>query len=456
MGKRKNAPRRAVSATAVFSIGFLMLILIGTVLLSLPVSSANGQAVPPLDAAFTAVSATCVTGLITVDTATTWSTFGHTVIIVLIQIGGLGFMTVAMLLSLIIRRSISPEERRLAAMSYNLESFDGTLPLIKHILLGTFLIEFSGAALLATRFVPDFGWKLGIRKSIFHAISAFCNAGFDTIGVGNPSIEGMSHYVTDPTVNLTLTALIVLGGIGFLVWNEVYGFLRYRKQLSAYTKLVLLISAILLVGGTALFAALEWSNPESLGAIHGIPQKLMVSLFQSASWRTAGFCTVPNNQFTDSTLLLGILLMFVGGASGSTAGGVKVGTVGILIYTVWCVFLGKKSAVLFRRKISDSSFVRATSVIAVQITAILIGAMLLSVTTPHGLLDILYEVVSAVSTVGITTGITPSLSVVAKLTLMILMYFGRVGVLTVSYAVLNSLMKDQSAIDYPEAKLLIG
>ncbi len=446
--------KKKLSSTAVFSIGFLALILVGTVLLTLPFSSADGTFTNPLDAAFTAVSASCVTGLITLDTATAWSTFGHVVIITLIQIGGLGFMTIAMLLSLIIRRNITPQERRLAAMSYNLDEFDSILPLIKRIIIGTFMIELLGAMLLATRFVPDFGWQLGIRKSIFHSISAFCNAGFDTIGVGNTAISGMSHYATDPIVNLTLSFLIIIGGIGFLVWSELYNFFTHRRRLSAYTKLVLIITAILLVIGTVLFAILEWNH--ALAEINGFFSKLLVSFFQSVTWRTAGFATVPNGNFTEASLLLGSLLMFVGGASGSTAGGVKVVTVGILFYTVWSVFLGKKNTVMFGRKISDHSFVRATSVIVVQLTAILLGSLILSASTPFHLLDVLYEVVSAVSTVGVTTGITPMLTALPKLTLMVLMYFGRVGVLTVSYAVLNNLMKDQSSIEYPEAKMLIG
>ncbi|MBR7097864.1 MAG: Trk family potassium uptake protein [Clostridia bacterium] len=453
---RKKTTRTKLSATSVFSLGFLVLILLGTLLLTLPISSASGQFTNPLDAAFTAVSATCVTGLITVDTATAWSSFGHTVIIVLIQIGGLGFMTVAMLLSLVIRRNITPQERRLAAISYNLDEFDSIMQLVKRILVGTFAIELIGAMLLATRFVPDFGWALGIRKSIFHSISAFCNAGFDTIGVGNAEISGMSHYLTDPIVNLTLSALIILGGIGFLVWNELYNFFFKRKRLSAYAKLVLIVSTLLLTVGTLLFAVGEWNNPQTLGAIKGFFPKLMASFFQSVTWRTAGFAMMDNGCFTESSQLLGILLMFVGGASGSTAGGVKVGTIGILFYTVWCVFLGKKNTVMFGRTVSDHSFVRATSVIIMQITAALLGTLILSVSTPFHLIDVLYEVVSAISTVGVTTGITPQLSVAAKLTDMILMYFGRVGVLTVSYAVLNSLMKDRSAVEYPEAKMLIG
>ena len=446
--------KRKISSTAIFSIGFLALILLGTILLTLPFSSANGTFTNPLDAAFTAVSATCVTGLITVDTATAWSTAGHAIIIALIQVGGLGFMTVAMLLSLIIRRNITPKERRLAAMSYNLDEFDGVMSLIKKILVGTLIIELIGALLLATRFVPDFGWEIGIRKSIFHSISAFCNAGFDTLGVGNAEISGMGHYVTDPIINLTLSLLIIIGGIGFLVWNELFNLIVHKKRLSAYSKLVLIVTAILLVMGTVLFAIMEWKN--SLAEVHGFFPKLIASFFQSVSWRTAGFSTISNGGFRESTLLLGVLLMFVGGASGSTAGGVKVGTVGILFYTVWCVFLGKESTVMFKRKISDHSFVRAASVIVVQITAIMMGVLVLSIGSHFHVLDVLYEVVSAVSTVGITTGITSQLGVVSKLTLMILMYFGRVGILTVSYAVLNSRLQDQSAVEYPEAKMLVG
>ena len=449
-----ESKRKTLSSTAVFSIGFLALILVGTILLTLPFSSADGKFTNPLDAAFTAVSASCVTGLITLDTATAWSTTGHVIIITLIQIGGLGFMTIAMLLSLIIRRNITPQERRLAAMSYNLDEFDSILPLIKRIIIGTLLIELLGAMLLATRFVPDFGWAIGIRKSIFHSISAFCNAGFDTVGVGNEAISGMSHYATDPIINLTLSLLIILGGIGFLVWSELYNFFMHRKRLSAYTKLVLIITAILLAVGTILFAILEWNH--ALKDYGGFFKKIMMSFFQSVSWRTAGFATVSNGTFKEATLLLGSLLMFVGGASGSTAGGVKVATVGILFYTVWNVFLGKKNTVMFGRKVSDHSFVRATSVIVVQLTAVLLGSLVLSASTSFHLLDILYEVVSAVSTVGVTTGITPMLTALPKLTLMILMYFGRVGVLTVSYAVLNSLMEDRSSIEYPEARMLIG
>ncbi len=452
--KKKRKPLRY---TTVFSLGFLLIILIGTVLLTLPVSSAASTFSNPIDAAFTAVSATCVTGLITLDTATAWSTFGHGVILVLIQIGGLGFMTVAVLLSTVIRRHITPRERILVAMSYNLEDFGSIRRLVKRIALGTLLVEGLGAGLLAIRFIPDFGWKIGIRKSIFHSVSAFCNAGFDTLGIGSSDVSGMSHYVTDPTVNLTITALIVIGGIGFLVWDDLLLLLTKRKPLSTYTRLVLILSGILLVCGALLFLIFEWNNPQTLGALPSFGDKLLAAIFQSASWRTAGFAMFSNGDFSQSSQLLGILLMFVGGASGSTAGGVKVATVGILLYTVFCVFIGKKKVVLFGRTVTDNSFVRATSVIVIQISIALLGALILSATTQFPLLDVIYEVISAVSTVGVTTGITPSLPTVSKLTVMLLMYFGRVGILTVSYAVLNSLLHNHDdGIRYPDAKMLIG
>lgn len=439
----------------VFTIGFLAIILTGTLLLTLPFSSADGTFTNPIDAAFTAVSATCVTGLITVDTATHWNAFGHGVIITLIQIGGLGFMTVTVMLSLIIRRRVTPKERMLVSMSYNLEDFGDTMHLLRRIVLGTFLVETLGAAALATRFVPDYGWELGIRKSFFHSISAFCNAGFDTLGVGNPEITSLTYYVADPVVNFTLSFLIIFGGIGFLVWGDLFNLVFRRRRLSAYARFVLLITAILLFGGTLLFAIFEWNNPLTLDQLPFF-QKLQTAFFQSSSWRTAGFSMFSNGDFTQASQLLGIVLMFIGGASGSTAGGVKVVTLGILVYTVFCVFIGRKQVVIFGRRISDNSFVRAVSVVIIQLIVIFLGTLLILATTDFPLIDVLYEVVSAISTVGLSTGITPQLSVVAKLTTMTLMYFGRLGVLTVSYAVLNSLTHNDDAVEYPEAKMLIG
>lgn len=436
------------------ALGFALLILVGTIILCLPISSSDGRFTSPIDAAFTAVSASCVTGLITVDTATHWNTFGQIVILGMIQIGGIGFMTTAVLLSLIFKKAMTPKDRMLVANSYNLNSYDSISELVKRIIVGTLSIEGAGAALLAIRFIPDFGVAEGIYKSIFHSVSAFCNAGFDIIGT-EPDITSLSHYATDPLVNITLALLIILGGIGFLVWSDIINFASKKRKLSVYSRFVIIVTLLLLVSSTLLTAIMEWNNPATIGEFSP-PQKILSSFFLATSWRTAGFSMVENGLLNESTQYLGMLLMFIGGASGSTAGGVKVATFGIVIFAVWCVAVGKKKTVMFGRTVSDNAFVRATAVIVVQIIAALLGVILLNVFNDFSMTDILYEVISAVSTVGLTLGITPALSALSKLVIMLLMYFGRVGILTVTYAVMKSQSSKEEHISYPDANMLIG
>lgn len=436
------------------ALGFALLILVGTIILCLPISSSSGRFTSPIDAAFTAVSASCVTGLITLDTATHWNTFGQIVILVMIQIGGIGFMTTAVLLSLIFKKAMTPKDRMLVANSYNLNSYDSISELVKRIIVGTLSIEGAGAALLAIRFIPDFGVAEGIYKSIFHSVSAFCNAGFDIIGT-EPDITSLSHYATDPLVNMTLALLIILGGIGFLVWSDIINFASRKRKLSVYSRFVIIVTLLLLVSSTLLTAIMEWNNPATIGEFSP-PQKILSSFFLATSWRTAGFSMVENGLLNESTQYLGMLLMFIGGASGSTAGGVKVATFGIVIFAVWCVAVGKKKTVMFGRTVSDNAFVRATAVIVVQIIAALLGVILLNVFNDFSMTDILYEVISAVSTVGLTLGITPALSTLSKLVIMLLMYFGRVGILTVTYAVMKSQSSKEEHISYPDANMLIG
>ncbi len=447
--------RRHLGSTQIIALGFLVMILLGTILLMLPISSASGSFTSFSDAAFTSVSASCVTGLTVLDTATHWNTFGHTVILVLIQIGGLGFMTMAILLSLLIRRTITPKERMLVAMSYNVGSYDRILTLVQRIVIGTLAIEGIGALLLSIRFIPDFGWKDGIFKSIFHSVSAFCNAGFDIIGIGNPDIPSLSYYIGDPLINLTLCFLIIFGGIGFLVWSDLINLCKGRHHLSVYSRFVLIITGILLLSGTLFFAIFEWNNPQTLGMLSPA-QKLLASFFQSTSWRTAGFSTIPNGAFTQNSQFLGIFYMFIGGASGSTAGGVKVATFGILIFSVFCVTVGKKQIVFHGRNISESSFIRATTVICVQLFCLFAGVLIVNATTDFNIIDVLYETVSAISTVGLSTGITAALPQSARIVLMLLMYFGRIGVLTVTYAVMNHQDSIGSNIRYPDAKMPVG
>jgi trk system potassium uptake protein TrkH len=451
---KKHAFKKKMGWAQLIALGFALLILVGTIILCLPISSSDGRFTSPIDAAFTAVSASCVTGLITVDTATHWNTFGQIVILVMIQIGGIGFMTTAVLLSLIFKKAMTPKDRMLVANSYNLNSYDSISELVKRIIVGTLSVEGAGAALLAIRFIPDFGVAEGIYKSIFHSVSAFCNAGFDIIGT-EPDITSLSHYATDPLVNITLALLIILGGIGFLVWSDIINFASKKRKLSVYSRFVIIVTLLLLVSSTLLTAIMEWNNPATIGEFSP-PQKILSSFFLATSWRTAGFSMVENGLLNESTQYLGMLLMFIGGASGSTAGGVKVATFGIVIFAVWCVAVGKKKTVMFGRTVSDNAFVRATAVIVVQIIAALLGVILLNVFNDFSMTDILYEVISAVSTVGLTLGITPALSALSKLVIMLLMYFGRVGILTVTYAVMKSQSSKEEHISYPDANMLIG
>lgn len=455
MNDKKTKKRRQIGWSQLVAIGFIVLIGVGTLLLSLPISSANGTFTSPLDAGFTAVSASCVTGLITLDTATHWNTFGHVVIITMIQIGGIGFMTMAVLISFLFKRAVTPKERMMVAQSYNLNTFNSINELVKRIIIGTLIIEGVGAAILSVRFIPDFGVADGIFKSIFHSISAFCNAGFDIIGIGNPEISSMAYYAKDPLVNVTITMLIILGGIGFLVWSEIVNAVRGKQKLSAYSKFVIVITATLLTVGALLFAFIEWNNSATIGNFSA-SEKIITSLFQSASWRTAGFATVDNAAFNEGSQFLGMVLMFIGGASGSTAGGVKVATVGIVILAVWCVARGKKNTVVFRRTITENSFLRATSVIVVQLAAIALGTIIINIADSFSMNQILYEVISGVSTVGVSLGITSLLSPISKITIMFLMYFGRVGILTLTYALLNNQSSKDDHIRYPDANMLIG
>lgn len=453
---RRKLRRSNRNMTSVIALGFVAIILLGTFLLVLPISSQSGEFTNPLNAAFTAVSATCVTGLVVEDTGTYWSVFGQVVIIVLIQIGGLGFMTMAVLLSRIIKRKVTPRERMLVAMSYNLNTYESTMPLVTRILVGTFTMECLGAAVLATQFIPIFGTKEGIYKSIYHSVSAFCNAGFDLFGAYGGKYSSLIAFNNNPVVAYTIMFLVVLGGIGFVVWDDVINFSLKRKRISVYSKFVMIVYGILLFGGAILFMIFEWSNPATIGNM-SLGNKIMNSLFQSVTMRTAGFSMIDNAAMTESSQLLSVALMFVGGASGSTAGGVKVATVGILFYTVFSVSIGKTEVLIFGRKISHESFMRSVSVVVVQLFLVIVGTAAVSYSMDMDMMTALYEITSAGGTVGISLGVTPSLNIFSKIVVMLMMYFGRVGILTVTYAVmLNLSKKNVSGVSHPEANMLVG
>ena len=466
--KKSSASRKQkagkIKAMRLFSVGFVSVIIIGTLLLMLPFSVKEGVSHPGfLAALFTATSATCVTGLSVVDTATTWSLFGQIVILCMIQLGGIGFMTFAVLIAKIVKKMLSPKDRMLVAMSYNLNSYADVGGILKSVAIGTAAAESLGAILLFIRFREIFPLGDAIFKSIFTSVSAFCNAGFDLMGDFYASNAGssaytssMGYFIEDPLVCLTLCALVIVGGIGFAVWFDIKEKLLHKKRLSAYTKFVLIISSALFIGGAVIVALLEWNNDATIGNL-SVGGKLIASFFHSVSLRTAGFSSFGNGEMGFGTQILSLILMFIGGASGSTAGGVKVVTVGVLIYTIICNMMGKNDAILFNRRIAPSSFIRAASVIFVQLFLILASAVVIfSLSSDMGAMDVIYEVTSAVSTVGNSTGITASLGIVPQIILIFLMYFGRVGILTVTYALMINQSSGDSTISYPDADLLIG
>ena len=454
MDNLKNKKHRKPLGTAtVMALGFIAIIVLGTILLMLPISSADGKLTSPLTALFTAVSATCVTGLVVVETGLYWSLFGKIVIITLIQIGGLGFMTMAVLLSIIVRRRLSPRDRILVAASYGITDFGGINALVKRILLGTLCIEGTGALLLSLRFIPEFGFPKGLGYGVFHSISAFCNAGFDILGNG----DSMGAYAKDPLVSITLMLLVLLGGIGFPVWNEFIGH-KKRQKFSAYTKFVLILSAIYVLGGAAVVALLEWNNPATIGEM-GFGAKILNSFFQSVTWRTAGFTAVDNAALNEGTKLFGLFWMFSGGASASTAGGVKIATIGVIMLAAYSVAVGRSEINFMRRRIPFEAMLRALSLVVIQLILTVVATIICTVACAgmdvEGI-DILYEIVSAGATVGLTAGLTPLLPPSALIVIIFMMYFGRVGILTVTFSLLGKAGGRSSAISYPDANILIG
>ena len=431
-----------------------MIILIGTILLTLPISSAEQKFTSVGTAMFTSLSATCVTGLVIEDTDTYWSLFGQIVILVMVQIGGIGFMSVTVLLSMIIKRDITPRERLVISQSLGLNTNEGIISFVRKILFGTFLIEFIGAIVLATQFIPQFGLGDGIYKSIFHSISAFCNAGFDLMGGLSGEFTSVVYYRYNTIVCVTLMALVVIGGIGFVVWDDLYNMLLRKKRMTAYTKFVLFITLILLVVGTLFIFMFECNNPDTI-ANDSLPQKLFSSLFHSVMTRTAGFTTMNNGLFTESTVAVSILLMFIGGASGSTAGGVKIATFGILVAAVTQISSGKNEIIIFKRSISKDTALKAMTVVVFVMILILVSTFIIVTIDGTGFMTALYESAAAVTTSGITMSLTPSLSTASHILLMLMMFLGRIGILTFTYSISTYTAKS-SSFTYPETYMPVG
>lgn len=456
---------RRLSPGLIIILGFALIILVGATLLCLPISSVSGTFTDYLDCMFTAVSATCVTGLTVVDTLSHWSEFGQGVILTLIQIGGLGFMTMAMMLSLLVRRRVSPRERLILSQSFSGDGGGNALPMMKKIVKRTFLFEGIGALLLLCRFCTYDSFPTAIKKSVFHSVSAFCNAGFDVLGVSSEGKSSMAVMDEDPMILLTITALIVMGGVGFLVWDEVGQLVaRKRRKLSVYSRFVLIITAALLIGGTALTLLFEWNNPATLGS-HGIGDKLTMSLFHSATLRTAGFAVFDCGSMMGATVMISIVLMLIGGSSGSTAGGVKTGTFGLVIYAAFCVAAGRDDVVLMRRKVDVQDILRAVSLIVICILLVFSFAVIIlqieqsfsvEENAKVNFISIFFEAASAFSTCGLTMGITSSLTGASHILLMILMFLGRIGIFTVTVTAFAKSAEDASSVKFPTTKMLVG
>ncbi len=444
--------KKGLSPAQSIAIAFAVIILIGTVLLSLPVASRTGESHSVPDALFAATSATCVTGLVPGDTYTMWSDFGQTVILILIELGGLGFMSIASLVILLLRKKAGLKQRLLMAQALSLDDMQSVWKLQKWVLAGSLLIQLTGAGILFLRFLPAYGVGTALKWGIFHSVSAFCNAGFDIFGQLQPGAS-LIPFQNDPVVLLTLAALIILGGLGFFVWEEVARLRRFKK-FSVYTKLVLLTTGFLVIGGTVFVLAFEWNNPNTLGPM-GTGEKLLNGFFQSVTLRTAGFAAVDQALLTDSGKAVSMILMFIGGSSGSTAGGLKTVTFVVLLLFILARIRGKSRVTVFRRTVPTEKVTDAMTLTSVMFFLALFGGVFLCATSPVDLTNGMFESVSALATVGLTAGATPLLSLPAKLLIIVFMYFGRVGVLTLSLGFLSG-DKAAERFQYATTNLLIG
>lgn len=441
---------RRLNQVQFIAAGFFLIVLVGTCLLMLPIASRSGEWTNFRDAMFTATSATCVTGLVVYDTFTHWNLFGQLVILTLIQIGGLGFITIGVGFSILFRRRIGLRERDLLKESVNALEIGGIVKLARMIFFGTLLFEGVGAVLLSIRFVPRFGFAKGIYYGIFHAISAFCNAGFDLMGCEEAYSSFSGYYAGDWLVNLTLMALIVIGGLGFVVWADV-SFKKFKwKAFSLHTKLVLSVTVILIVMGAFLLFLFEQGN-----TLEGMStgEQVLASLFGSVTARTAGFNTVDTGALKQESKLLTIILMFIGGSPGSTAGGVKTTTIAVILFYVYSNIRGNGCNV-YHRRIGDEIIKKASMVFCLNLFMGIISTLLILATSNLAMDDILFEAYSAISTVGMTTGITRELNTVGRIVIMLLMFCGRIGSMTFALSFIQK--PESSHITLPVEKITIG
>ena len=450
--KKKFSP----STTQIILLSFLMTILAGSLLLALPISSADGEAVPYIDALFMATTSTCVTGLVTLPTVTTWSVFGQIVILILIQIGGLGIITIMSGLMLLLNKEMGIGDRLLIQDAFNLNTMSGLAKFVKNVLLGTLIIEGIGALLYMAVFVPEFGVK-GIWISIFNSVSAFCNAGIDIIAENS-----LCDYSTNLLINVVTSVLIILGGLGYIVWWDVIRVTgspsqknhRIFRHLTLHSKIAITVTAGLIFVGAILIFIFEYSNPLTIGEM-SLFDKIQTSFFQSVTTRTAGFATVPQENLTNASAAVSLILMMIGGSPVGTAGGMKTVTVAVLFCSAFATIKNKSRATMFGRRISNDSVKKAVAVSVAFLTICVASTVLLMATSNASPLDAVYETVSATATVGLSRNLTATLNTFGKIIIIITMYFGRVGPISLAVA-LGSKNESQNVISEPTEDISIG
>lgn len=453
-----NRKKNILTTTRVIMLGFLVSIIVGAVILSFPISLKEGVELSFTDALFTSTTSVCVTGLTTVTVGETFSLFGQAVIMLLIQFGGLGIVTFTTIVLLVLRRRITLSERLLIQSAYNLDTLSGLVHLTKRIVKVTLIIELIGALGYSFVFIPEFGF-IGIWYSVFHSVSAFCNAGIDLLGD-----TSLIAYKTNVIVNFTTIFLIIVSGIGFPVYWEVARSIRlnrrdnsknYISRINTHAKLVLAMTAGLILLGTLFTFIFEYNNPDTIGNMN-LGQKLMASLFQSVTLRTAGFATIDQSAFTHVSCLIYIVWMFIGGSPAGTAGGVKTVTVALVFASMMSNIAGRKEVTIFKRKISDDYIRRAVAIVCFSFTTLVVLTIALMYVQDGELLDTLYEMTSAIATVGLTRGVTGMLNGMGKFIVMLAMYLGRIGPITLALAFNSNRTGSKDKISYAEAKVTIG
>lgn len=445
-----------LSTTQIIMLSFLAVIFIGSLILTLPISTVEGSRVSYSDALFTATTATCVTGLVTLPTVTTWSFFGQVVILCLIQLGGLGVVTVVSGFMIALHKKIGITDRLLLQDAFNLNTLSGLVKFVKKVIMGTILVEGIGALLYMTVFVPEFGVR-GIWISIFNSVSAFCNAGIDIIAENS-----LCNYAHNPMINFTTCMLIIVGGIGYIVWWDLIRVLslikkqglQCFKRLTMHSKIAIWMTVFLILSGTLAFFVLEYNNPLTIGE-ETLFNKLQISFFQSVTTRTAGFATVPQENLTNASAMVSMIFMFVGGSPVGTAGGVKTVTIAVLLITASSMIKNKNEITVFNRSIHQKAVKKAITVFSMSFTIMMVSSILLALVTDAPLVDILYETVSATATVGLTRNLTATLNIWGKLIIIVTMYLGRVGPISLAL-VLNTKKEKWNTVKTPYEEISVG